>query len=132
MKDCDKLIKKIESNYYIVGIRADNIVHVFYKDNTKIDITLLHDLVNSFNEITNSEKKCFIFEPGKNVSMSNEARNYTFKLENKAPFKASVIVTENLFYKLLAEFFYYIKKPKTPYNIFTKFEDGIAWLQNIK
>ncbi|MBI2258500.1 MAG: hypothetical protein HYU67_06330 [Flavobacteriia bacterium] len=126
------IANKIETDKFIVAMRTDNIVHVFYKDNLNIDKPTLKELVFAFNEICNGLEHCFIFEAGKNVKMNNEARNYTFELEILTPFKATCVIAQNKFYKLLAEFFYYIKKPIKPYNFFTKFEEGIEWLKKFQ
>jgi hypothetical protein len=129
LSEKEALIEIIEGDKYIVGLRNDDIVHVLYKANTLVDKNLQIELIQVFNDICDWEKKCFIFETEKNCNMTSEARKYALKIENELPFKASVIIAQNAVVRIIAEFYYKIHKPKTPYNFYSKFEDGIKWLK---
>jgi hypothetical protein len=39
-----------------------------------------------------------------------------------------VIYAQNFIYKLIGDFFLLIKRPKTPYMVFTNFQESIDWL----
>ena len=70
-----------------------------------------------------------MFEAMDHVTITKEAKEYAVKIEDIAPIKASAILVNNLGYKLIAEFYYRINKPRKPFKIFNKEEKAIEWLK---
>jgi hypothetical protein len=129
MTQKEELVEVIEGDRYIVGLRNDDIVHVFFKPNTVINLELQNEMETVFESICAGEKKCFIYEGvGASIHVTREARKNALKMEQNLPVKASAVITRNSLQRLLADFYYFINKPKLPYNVFTKFDDGIKWL----
>ena len=124
----ERLITKIETDKVIVGLRGDDIVHVYYKKGTVLNPSLQDEMVHYFNEISGKRKLPFIFEADLNVGVTREARNRALELEHLTPISCTAIYAQNFVYKLLGDFYLFIKRPKSPYMVFTDFQQGIDWL----
>lgn len=131
MKEQDQIVRKIENDFAIVGLRKDGIVHVYFKPHTDLTVTVQEILLVIYNEITGGEKMPFIFQAGEYCTVSREARENTSKIEPLSPTKASVVYVNTLAHKLVAEFYYKFNKPSQPYKVVSEFSDGIRWLLQV-
>jgi hypothetical protein len=122
------LIKTIELEEAILGLRHDGIYHVYYKANTIIDVPLQEKLRGVLKEMTQNKKSLFLFEAGDYCSVTKEARDNAIKTETDFPSSATVVLVQNLAYKMIADFYYKINKPKQPYKVVRRFDEGIKWL----
>lgn len=129
MTQKEELVQIIENSSYIIGLRKDDIIHIFFKPNTLINIELQNEMLTAFDRICGGKKKGFIYEGVGSINVTSEARKNALAMENLLPIKASVVIAKNSLQRLLADFYYFINKPKLPYNVFTKFEEGIRWLK---
>ncbi len=50
-------------------------------------------------------------------------------MEDLTPISCTVVYVNNLAYKIIADFYMKFNKPKNPYKVFNKFENGVKWLQ---
>ena len=80
-----KIIRQIDFTEATISLREDGIVHVFYKDNTVLDIDLQLKMASMFNDITSEKKSLFIFDAGDGVTITKEARDNAVKLEDTTP-----------------------------------------------
>lgn len=128
MHQKEKLIKTIETNCAIVGLRDDGIVHVYYKSHIKLDVELQLEMIEIFNEITGKVMHPFIFEAGDFCYVTKEARDNAVVIEDLTPISCSVVYANTLAYKIIADFYMRINKPKNPYKVVNKFEKGVEWL----
>lgn len=131
MHHTEDIVCSIEHECVIVSLRTDDIVHVYFKPNTEITVPLQNTLIQLYNEITKGNKAYFIFEAGEFVSITKEARENAVRMEDDTPTIASAIVVRNLAQKIIADFYYTVNKPKQPYKVFSKFENGIEWLKTL-
>lgn len=131
MKEPQNIIRQIENEFAIVGLRNDGIVHVYYKPNTEISVPVQEIMLTAFNEITGGKKHLFIFQADQYVTVNKEARINAISMEAKTPIKATVVYVTNLAHKIVAEFYYKFNKPVQPYKVASEFEDGIKWLLEI-
>ncbi|MFN5417817.1 MAG: hypothetical protein ACK5B9_12235 [Flavobacteriia bacterium] len=129
MHQKDELETVIETDKFIVGKRKDGIIHVFYKQNSVIDIPFQEELIKAHQEITKNTKSNFIFEADKGVKMTRAARNNATKIQEEACIGDSVLFVQNRFYQLIGEFFSKVNKPKGNYRFMTNFQEGIDWLK---
>lgn len=113
-----------------IRLRYDNIVHVTFKEGLTMDIPKQMTLMHRYNEICEGKKLPFLFDAEDHVSITKEARDNAFLIEDLAPIKASAVIASNLAYKLIAEFYVKFNKPKAPMKIFRKHADAIEWLKN--
>ncbi len=131
MKEQDQLVRSIENDFAIVGLRKDGIVHVYYKPHTEITITVQEVMLILFNEITGGKKHPFIFQAGEYCSVNKRARENATKIEPESPTKATVVYVNTLAHKVIAEFYYKFNKPLQPYKVVSEFNDGIRWLLEV-
>lgn len=131
MKEQDQLVRKIENDFAVVGLRKDGIVHVYFKPHTELTVTLQEILLVIYDEITGGVKMPFIFQAAEYCSVSKEARDNTAHLESQSPIKATVVYVNTLAHKLIAEFYYKFNKPLQPYKVVSEFSDGIRWLLEV-
>lgn len=122
------LVKSVETDEAIVGLRADGIIHVFYKSGTVIDLDLQDRVGKILQEIAGGMDRPCIYEAEENVTVTKEARDNAIQLEDVVPQSCSVVYVNNLAYKLVAQFYYKFNKPRKPYKVMTDFGEGIAWL----
>ncbi len=122
------LIRTIKHKEGIVGLRKDGIIHVYYHEETEINVPLQIKMLDSFNEITGGKKSLFLFEAGPYVTVTNEARDHAIAMEDITPTLATAVLVRNLPHKLMADFYYKFNKPKQPYKVVREFDDGITWL----
>lgn len=126
-----KIIKQITLPEASLSLREDGIIHVFYNNNTVLDVPLQLRMADAFNEITDSQKSYFIFEAGENVVITKEARENALKLEDSTPILASAVVANNLAYRIIAIFFIKVQKPKGQYKVVANLEDALKWLKSL-
>jgi hypothetical protein len=124
----EQLIQTIEHDKFIAGIRSDGIVHVYFKDNIEINISLQNEMVAVYAQLCGEKKFPFIFEVGNHCSITKEAREYAVEIESDKPVLISAVLVDNAFDKLMANFYYKFNKPQKPYKVFRKFDEAISWL----
>ena len=126
------VIKEIDSKEANIALKANGIVYVLFKDDCVLDVDLQFRLLDSYNEITKGKLTRFIFLAAENVTITKEARDNATSLESISPLGASAAVVTNLAYKLIANFYMRLNKPKRPFKTFSNEEDAVEWLQSIK
>lgn len=125
-KEC--LEETIEIEEAIVGRRKDGILHVYYKDSAEINVELQARILTIFKSLAGGQNRNILFEAGEYVTVTKEARENAIKMEEHVPSLTTVVIVQNLAYKLVADFYYKFNKPKRPYKVFTNFEKGVEWL----
>ncbi|HYG52770.1 MAG TPA: hypothetical protein VD905_17825 [Flavobacteriales bacterium] len=113
----------------LIRERHDGIIQVTFKEGCTLDLELQVRAFEKYTEICSGKRRPFMFEAMDHVTITKEAKEYAVKIEDIAPIKASAILVNNLGYKLIAEFYYRINKPRKPFKIFNKEEKAIEWLK---
>jgi len=131
MKEQDQLVRTIENDFAIVGLRKDGIIHVYYKPRTEITVTVQQVMLVIFHEITSGKKMPFIFQAAEYCTVDKEARENATNLEAESPLKATVVCVSSIAHRLIAEFYYKFNKPLQPYKVVTDFNEGIRWLLDV-
>lgn len=126
-----KIIRQIELTEATLSLRDDGIVLVFYNDNTVLDIPVQLKMADAFNQIADGIPSLFVFTAGEGVTITKEARDNALKLEDSTPIKASAVVADNLAYRIIANFFLKVQKPKGKYRVVANLEDAIKWLKSL-
>ncbi len=127
-----KIIKEIKLPEATLRLRDDGIVYVFYHDGTVLDIPLQVRLADAFNTLTDGKKSLFIFDAGEDVVVTKEARDNALKLEDSTPILASAVIAHNLAYRIVANFFLKVQKPKGQYKVVANMEEALKWLESLK
>lgn len=130
MNQIENLLTTVEINEAVVGIRKDGIIHVYYKSGITLDVKLQNKLMLIFDELSKGEKKKYIYEAGKNVRITREARiNATTEDKSKIVL-AAVVVAKSWYQKVIANFYYKLSSKGTVYKVVTDFNEGVDWLHH--
>jgi len=132
LENAVEIIKQIKLPEATLSLRQDGIVQVWYHDHTILDIPLQLKMAEAFNNIADGKKSLFIFEAGEGVIVTKDARNNALKLEDSTPILASAVVANNLAYRIIANFFIKVQKPKGKYKVFASKEEAIKWLKSLE
>lgn len=122
-----EFIQQIEIEEAIIRMRADGIVHVYFKPHTQITVELQEKLKSAYWKITDVNRP-FIFEGGEFVGITKEARLNAINMEETTPVYGSVIIVKNLGQRIIADYYYRFNKPKRPIKIVKTKEDALAWI----
>jgi hypothetical protein len=119
----------IENDFAIVHSRTDGIVHITFKEGTEIDIDLQDKMLKVYIEICAGKKRPFLYSGIGEVSITKEGREYSKQLEDDFPATATAIIADNLAYRIIANFYLKVNKPKTPYKVFNDIDSAEVWLK---
>lgn len=128
MHQKEMILEQIETDKVIVALRKDDIIHVFFKKGIILDPALQDEMIPYYHRMTNGRKLPFIFEADANIGVTREARHRALSLEDVTPLTCAAVYAQNFIYRLLGDFYLLVKRPKTPYMVFTDFREGISWL----
>jgi len=132
LENAVEIIKQIKLLEATLSLRQDGIVQVLYHDHTILDIPLQLKMAEAFNNIADGKKSLFIFEAGEGVIVTKDARNNALKLEDSTPILASAVVANNLAYRIIANFFIKVQKPKGKYKVVASKEEAVKWLKSLE
>lgn len=125
-------IKELDYQEVNLQLKSNEIVYVLFKDNCVIDIDFQMRLLDYYIDITGGKLMPFIFLAAENVSVTKEARDNAILIENQSMVGASALIVTNLAYKIIANFYMKVNKPKRPLKAFGNEEEAIKWLQTFK
>jgi len=125
------IIKQIKHPEASLTLWYNGIIYVYYHDYTVLDVELQLKMADSFNEITNKKRSLFIFDAGEGVTITKEARDNALKLEDSTPILASAVIAPNLAYRIIANFFLKVQKPKGQYQVVADIDSAIEWFKKI-
>ena len=117
----------IETTNAIISINEEGIGHQYFKDNSILDIPEQLENLEAIIKVTGNKPTPFVISAGKNIIVTKDARDRAISIEPLSPINANAIVVQNLAYRLIAEFFVKVQKPKSPYKIFTDKESAYEW-----
>lgn len=121
--------KIIENKNAIVHSRIDGIVHVTFKEGTEIDIALQDEMIKVYLEVCEGKKRPFLYTGIGDVTITKEGREYSKELEDVFPAIATAIIADNLAYRIIANFYLNVNKPRAPYKVFNDIASAEAWLK---
>lgn len=117
----------IETKIALISVDENGIGFQHFKDNSILDVAEQLENLVAIIRVTQNRPTPFVVSAGKNVIVTKEARDNALSLESQSPINASAIIVQNLAYRLIAEFFIKVQKPKNPYQIFTNKDSAIEW-----
>ena len=124
-----EIVETIEIPECFIRLRSDGIIQITYKVGTIIDVDLQERSIPLFNQLCKDKSRPFLFEAMDEVSVTKEGRENSVVMEPRVPSSAYAIVADSLAYKLIANLYFKINKPKKPYRVFNNKEEAIAWLK---
>jgi hypothetical protein len=125
-------VKEIKVAEATLRLRTDGIVHVIFHSHVTLDIPLQLKMLELYQQLTKGKKTPFLFSAMEGVVVTKEARDNAITLEEQSPVSAVAVIADNLAYRIIANFYLKINKPKSPYKVFKKVEDAIKWLEQFK
>lgn len=123
------VLKEVDASEFNIKLKSDGIAYVLFKENCVLDVDLQLRMLKFYNEITNSKLTPFIFEAEDGLNVTKEARDNAIKMEEESPCSAMAVIVSNIAYAMIANFYMKFNKPKRPYKVFNKREEGIEWLK---
>lgn len=132
MTNRELLIREIEIEEAILGIREDGIVQVYLKDNMELDVDLQMKWLKIYHELTRGIKQPFVFESGIGTTVTKEARDNAILIEDQAPMGGTAVVVSYTAQVLIANFYLKFNKPKIPYRVFNDYNAAIKWLKTLE
>lgn len=120
-------LNSIETTIAIISINNEGIGHQHFKDNVTMDIPEQLENLEAIINICKGHPTPFVITASKNFIITKDARDNALSLEDQSPINANAIVVQNLAYRLIAEFFVKVQKPKMPYRIFTDRDSAFEW-----
>lgn len=125
------VLKQVDIPEATVTLRTDNIIIVRYKQNVMLDLELQLRMRRIYHDLCQGKKLNFIFSADLGFSVTKEARENSELLAESSPIKAYAIIVTNIAYRLIANFYYKINKPKVPYKLFGTQDEAIHWLYTL-
>ena len=96
-----------------------------------MDVDLQLRMREIYRNLANNRKMNFIFMADDGFSLTKEARDNSEIIASTSPIKAYAIIVNNLAYRIIANFYYKINKPKVPYKSFPSVKEAIHWLYTL-
>ena len=118
-----------ETDDAIYTEREDGIICVHFKEGLEITPEVQDRLFKIYNEICQGERRPFLFTAEEYVSVTKEGREYATEMVHLFPRSASAVLVKSVAYKIVANFYLRVNKPKSPYKVFSDEEKAIKWLQ---
>lgn len=114
----------------------ENIVIARYKEGLAVDLDVAKQLIKQRKEVSNNEK-CLLFIDARNlVSITKKARDYVSSDEGQENLKATAILTDSNFLRILSNFLIRIdlkkKSSDLPIRMFKSEKEALDWLNQFK
>lgn len=122
-----KTLQSIETSVSIITINVDGIGNMHFRDNAHQDVPEQMENLKALIEITNNKPTPFVVTARENVTLTREARHNALLIEDQSPINATAVVVQNFAYRIIAEFYLKIQKPKNPFAVFTDKEKAFEW-----
>jgi hypothetical protein len=119
----------IETQEATITLREDGIVHVHFNEGVEVTVQVQGKMYDIYNEICGNDHKPFLFTADEYVSVTKEARDNAIIMEAMYPGIATAVIAPSAAYKLLANFYLLVNKPKSPYKVFNNEEEAVKWLK---
>lgn len=121
------ILKVIETSTTVFTLLDNGVGHMHIKDDTTMDIPEQMENLEALIQLTNGQRTPFYVTAGKHVIITKDARDNAILIENQSPMYGTAVVVENVAYRLIADFYYKINKPKNPYKVFSTVAAAKDW-----
>lgn len=125
------VVKSVEIPEALICLYKANIVHVRYKKNTTLDVELQERMHKLYRELVGNKKVPFIFSADEGFSITKEARERSVEKMKGSPILCYVLIADNLAYRIIANFYLKINKPKIKHKLFSDLGEAFNWLKLI-
>jgi hypothetical protein len=115
-------------NEATITLRKDGIIQIHYHEGVEINPPLQDRVMKIFIELSGGIKRPFLFTAMEYVTVTKEARSHAIEMESVYPALASAVVAHSTAYRIIANFYLKVNKPKTPYKVFSTEAKAVEWL----
>lgn len=119
-----------ETAYYKMFIQ-DGILHFYYKEIENMDLEMAKTCVKDRKEFTKYKSYPCLVDVVMLKSSTKEARDY-FAVEGNEGITANAILVNSTAFKMMANFYIMVNKPKNPTRMFTDKASALEWLSQYK
>jgi len=120
------IVKEVNIPEALIRLRSDGIIHVNYKKNVTIDIDSQQLMREIYKDLAPGKKLHYIFSAAIGVTFTKEVRENSSGPDS--PIASYAIIANNLAYRIIANFYLKVNKPKVPYKLFPTVEAAVEWL----
>lgn len=117
----------VETSISILSVDDDGVAEMHFKGGVTMDIPTQLEHLKGIIQLTKNHPTPFIVTADEFVAFTKEAKENAPNMEDQSPVCASAIVVSNLAYRILADFYIKMQKPKIPYKTFPNKEKAIEW-----
>ncbi len=115
-----------------IFLRIDGIIHVDYKPNTYLDAFANEEIRLKIIEFARGIKRPVIYTAHAGLVITREARENSRSKENVTPISMEAMVTNNIVYQILAEFYRQAYKPSIPFKVFEELQTAMDWIATLR
>jgi hypothetical protein len=126
------IVDQIEIPEANISLRSDSIVHVHFNKDTVFDVALQLRMRRIYDKLLKGRKAKFIFSADEGFILTKEAREYVPDPGNEPPILCYVLIVNNLAYKIVADFYIRVVKPKGNFKLVGSLDEAVEWLGTIK
>lgn len=117
----------IETDSVFIGLRHDDVIHVYFKANTQIDKYFQHWLLIVYNYLCGEKKYPFLIEGGEFVDITKDGKKYAEEIASEIPLTCEAILVKNSAQLIIASFFIRFSKLPFEIKIFKNFDKALIW-----
>lgn len=122
---------EVKETPYTKMFIQDGILHFYYKEIENMDLEMAKACVKDRKEFTKYKSYPCLVDVVMLKSSTKEARDY-FAVEGNEGITANAILVNSTAFKMMANFYIMVNKPKNPTRTFTDKASAIEWLNQFK
>lgn len=134
MNDIDPLLKarlldRRETEFLILGLREDGIIHIYMKPNTTLTYEGAVEGVRLVGEMGGGRAFPNLLDPQEGTSINKEARKFSKTPVANVYTLADAILVKNISHRLVGNAYVNFGFNARPTRLFTDREKALAWLK---
>ncbi|MBC5992406.1 DUF7793 family protein [Pontibacter cellulosilyticus] len=126
-----KNVSEVIETPYISMFIEEGILHVYYKRIENMDLDIAKECVLTRKEFTNNRVYPCLINVIQMKSSTKEARDF-FATEGNEGISASALIVNSSAFKMMANFYIMVNRPKNPTRLFTDKASALEWLEQFK
>jgi hypothetical protein len=109
-----------------------DLIKIRFRENIDVELEDIKKLQEPKTRLTGGRPYYQLVVSPRFASVSKEAREFSASPEANKGVLAKAVVTKSLGMRLVVNFFISINKPPVPHRAFTKEEDALAWIEELR
>jgi hypothetical protein len=125
------IVKEVDLPEARIALRSDGLYHVHFKRHVVYDIPLQMRMRKIYEELTGGKRSKFIFSAEEGLVFTREARDNAEQVNANSPILCYALVVNSLAYKLIANFYLKVVKPKGLFKMVSSIREAARWLHSM-